>query len=196
MTEDSSSVPTYPYAIGDAFYGTPLFEGDTVPAQVEIFPAGAQGDVVLNANGQISYVRMTQFGDNYFGPAQAKILGGQGTGALASPIVQTVTGLSLLATGREYATPPTLIFEGGGGGVGAEGAAEIDTFGKVTAINIVDEGEFYQEPPYILITGGGGIGAKAVARIDQGVIVGIDITDSGSGYINPPNIVFLSLIHI
>ena len=71
---------------------------------------------------------MSQFGDNYFGPAQAKILGGQGTGALASPIVQTVTGLSLLATGREYATPPTLIFEGGGGGVGAAGAAEIDKF--------------------------------------------------------------------
>ena len=196
MTEDSSSVPTYPYAIGNRFYGTPLFEGDNVPAQVDTFPAGAAGDVVLNASGQIAYIRMTKFGDNYFGPAQAKILGGQGTGALASPIVQTVTGLSLLNSGREYATPPTLIFEGGGGGVGAEGAAEIDTFGKVTSINIVDEGEFYQEPPYVLITGGGGIGAKAVARIDQGVIVGIDVTDSGSGYINPPNIVFTKLVNL
>ena len=33
--------------------------------------------------------------------------------------------------------------------------------GRVTRIDIVDEGEFYQEPPFILITGGGGIGAKA-----------------------------------
>lgn len=196
MTSDSSSVPTYPYAIGNRFYGTPLFEGDTVPPQVETFPAGAEGDVVLNASGQIAYIRMTKFGDNYFGPAQAKILGGQGTGALASPIVQTVTGLSLLNPGREYATPPTLIFEGGGGGVGAEGAAEIDTFGRVSSISIVDEGEFYQEPPYVLITGGGGIGAKAVARIDQGVIVGIDVTDPGSGYINPPNIVFTKLVNL
>ena len=32
---------------------------------------------------------MTKFGDNYFGPAQAKILGGQGTGALASPIANS-----------------------------------------------------------------------------------------------------------
>ena len=56
--------------------------------------------------------------------------------------------------------------------------------------------EFYQEPPYVLITGGGGIGAKAVARIDQGVIVGIDVTDSGSGYINPPNIVFTKLVNL
>ena len=196
MTSDSSSVPTYPYAIGNRFYGTPLFEGDTVPPQVETFPSGAEGDVVLNASGQIAYIRMTKFGDNYFGPAQAKILGGQGTGALASPIVQTVTGLSLLNSGREYATPPTLIFEGGGGGVGAEGAAEIDTFGRVSSISIVDEGEFYQEPPYVLITGGGGIGAKAVARIDQGVIVGIDVTDPGSGYINPPNIVFTKLVNL
>tara|TARA_B100000575_G_scaffold293729_1_gene306106 strand:- start:1564 stop:5739 length:4176 start_codon:yes stop_codon:yes gene_type:complete len=196
MTSDSSSVPTYPYAIGNRFYGTPLFEGDTVPPQVETFPTGAEGDVVLNSSGQIAYIRMTKFGDNYFGAAQAKILGGQGTGALASPIVQTVTGLSLLNSGREYATPPTLIFEGGGGGVGAEGAAEIDTFGRVSSISIVDEGEFYQEPPYVLITGGGGIGAKAIARIDQGVIVGIDVTDPGSGYINPPNIVFTKLVNL
>ena len=34
-------------------------------------------------------------------------------------------GLSLLQGGRDYATPPTLIF---GGGQGAQGAAEIDTW--------------------------------------------------------------------
>ena len=88
---------------------------------------------------------MTKKGDNFFGPATAKILGGQGTGATASPTVQTVTGLSLLNQGRNYATPPTLIFEGGGG-QGAQGAAEIDTLGEVTSINVVDQGEFYQEP--------------------------------------------------
>ena len=196
MIEDSGGNPIYPYAIGKQFYGEALFEGDLVPSQVESFPSGAAGDVVLKSDGTLSYIKMTKFGDNYFGPAQAKILGGQGTGALASPIVQTITGLSLLNSGKEYATPPTLIFEGGGGGVGAEGAAEIDTFGKVTSINIVDEGEFYQEPPYILITGGGGLGAKAVARIDQGVVVGIDVTDPGSGYINPPNIIFTKLINL
>ena len=196
MIEDSNGDPVYPYAIGKQFYGVALEEGDLVPTQVESFPSGAAGDVVLKSDGTLSYVKMTKFGDNYFGPAQAKILGGQGSGALASPIVQTITGLSLLSSGKEYATPPTLIFEGGGGGVGAEGAAEIDTFGKVTSINIVDEGEFYQEPPYVLITGGGGLGAKAVARIDQGVIVGIDVTDPGSGYINPPNIIFTKLINL
>ena len=50
---------------------------------------------------------MTKNGDGYFGPAQAKIIGGEGSGAVASPVVQTVTGLTLLQQGREFATPPT-----------------------------------------------------------------------------------------
>ena len=134
MTEDSSGNPVYPYAIADRFYGVPLFEGDTPPTEVDIFPSEAEGEVILSDSGNVSYVRMTKKGDNFFGPATAKILGGQGTGATASPTVQTVTGLSLLNQGRNYATPPTLIFEGGGG-QGAQGAAEIDTLGEVTSVS-------------------------------------------------------------
>ena len=195
MTEDSSGNPVYPYAIADRFYGVPLFEGDTPPTEVDIFPSEAEGEVILSDSGNVSYVRMTKKGDNFFGPATAKILGGQGTGATASPTVQTVTGLSLLNQGRNYATPPTLIFEGGGG-QGAQGAAEIDTLGEVTSISIVDQGEFYQEPPFILITGGGGIGAKAEATIDQGKITGINVTEPGKGYTSPPNIIFTKLVNL
>ena len=195
MTEDGSGNPVYPYVIGPKYYSEPIFEGNTVPAQPAIFPSLATGDVVLNPNGSVSYVKMTIKGDNYFGPAKAKILGGQGSGAVGSPIVQTVTGLSLLNQGRSYATPPTLIFEGGGG-QGAQGAAEIDTLGKLTRVDIVDPGEFYQEAPFILITGGGGIGAKAEATIAQGAITGITITDPGEGYTSPPNIIFTKLVNL
>ena len=195
MTEDSSGNPSYPYAIGPKYYGTPIFEGDTVPAQPSVFPSLADGDVVLDANGAVAYVKMTLKGDNYFGPAKSKILGGQGSGAVGTPIVQTVTGLSLLNQGRSYATPPTLIFEGGGG-QGAQGAAEIDTLGKVTSVNIVNPGEFYQEAPYILVSGGGGIGAKAQATISQGAITGISITDPGEGYTSVPNIIFTKLVNL
>ena len=197
MTENSSAEPTYPYGVGPKMYGVPLFEGDAVPDIVSQFPTEATGEVVLSTDnpGQVSYIKMTKTGDNYFGPAKAKILGGQGTGAAGTPTVQTVTGLSLLNPGRSYATPPTLIFEGGGG-QGAQGAAEIDTLGKVTNINIVDAGEFYQEPPFVLITGGGGIGAKAEATIFQGEITGINITDPGKGYTSPPNIIFTKLVNL
>ena len=193
MTEDGSGNPVYPYAIGPKFYGTPLFEGATAPAQPTVFPTEAEGDVVLASDGSVSYIKMTKKGDNFFGPAKAKILGGQGSGAIGTPTVQTVTGLALLDGGRSYATPPTLIFEGGGG-QGAQGAAEIDTLGKVTTIAITNAGEFYQEPPFILITGGGGIGAKAEATIDQGVITAINITDPGSGYTSVPNVIFTKLV--
>ena len=196
MTEDSNGNPAYPYAIAPKMYSVPVDEGDLLPSQNEVFPTIAEGDVVLNTNGSVAYVKMTKKGDNYFGPAKAKILGGEGTGALASPVVQTVTGLSLINPGRSYATPPTLIFEGGGGGTGAQGAAEIDTLGKVTSINVANPGEFYQEPPFVLITGGGGIGAKATAQISQGQITGITVTDPGSGYVNPPNIIFTKLVNL
>ncbi len=197
MTQTSGGVPVYPYIIGPQFFGTPIFEGDVVPALTDNFPVGASGDVVLSADnpGQVSYVKMTSFGDNYFGPATARILGGQGTGALGSPIVQTVTGLSLSNPGRQYATPPTLIFEGGGG-QGAQGAAAIDTLGRVTSIAVVDTGEYYQEPPYILITGGGGIGAKAIAEVSQGSISNIIVTEPGRGYTSAPTIIFTKLVNL
>lgn len=195
LTTDSSDNPVYPYAIGPKYYGVPIFEDTDITQIPTQFPSGAFGEVVLDDNGSVAYIKMTRNGDGYFGPTKAKILGGEGVGATANPIVQTVTSLTLLSPGRSFATPPTLIFEGGGG-QGARGAASIDTTGKIVNIEVVNPGEFYQEPPYILITGGGGIGAKAVARVDQGEIVGIDITDPGKGYINSPSIIFTKLVNL
>ena len=195
MTEDSSGNPVYPYVIGRKFYGTPLFEGDSVPEVLSDFPDGAAGDVVLNDSGQIAYVKMTKNGDNYYNTTKARILGGEGSGATGTSTVQTVTGLTLLNSGRSYSSAPTMVFEGGGG-QDAQGSAKIDTTGKVTSIAIADPGEFYQEAPYILISGGGGIGAKAVATIDQGKITGITVTDQGGGYTNPPNIIFTRLVNL
>ena len=43
MTEDSSGNPAYPYAIGPTFYGSPIFEGDIVPAFAQVFPTEAKG---------------------------------------------------------------------------------------------------------------------------------------------------------
>ena len=105
------------------------------------------------------------------------------------------SGLSLINQGRNYATPPTLIFEGGGG-QGAQGAAEIDTLGKVTSISIVNQGEYYDEPPYILITGGGGIGAKAEATVSQGKIIDITVTEPGESYTGSPNVIFTKLVNL
>ena len=195
MTEDSSGNPVYPYVIGRKFYGTPLFEGNSVPEVLSDFPDGAAGDVVLNDSGAIAYVKMTKNGDNYYNTTKARILGGEGSGATGTSTVQTVTGLTLLNSGRSYNSAPTMVFEGGGG-QDAQGSAKINKTGKVTSIAIADPGEFYQEPPYVLLTGGSGIGAKAVATIDQGEITGITVTDQGSGYTTPPNVIFTRLVNL
>ena len=195
MTEDSSGNPVYPYVIGRKFYGTPLFEGNSVPEVLSDFPDGAAGEVVLNDSGQIAYVKMTKNGDNYYNTTKARILGGEGSGATGTSTVQTVTGLTLLNSGRSYSSAPTVVFEGGGG-QDAQGSAKINTTGKVTSIAIADPGEFYQEPPYVLLTGGSGIGAKAVATIDQGQITSITVTDQGEGYTTPPNVIFTRLVNL
>ena len=195
MTEDSSGNPVYPYVIGRKFYGTPLFEGNSVPEVLSDFPDGAAGDVVLNDSGAIAYVKMTKNGDNYYNTTKARILGGEGSGATGTSTVQTVTGLTLLNSGRSYSSAPTMVFEGGGG-QDAQGSAKINTTGKVTSIAIADPGEFYQEPPYVLLTGGSGIGAKAFATIDQGQITGITVTDQGEGYTTPPNVLFTRLVNL
>ena len=195
MTEDGSGNPVYPYVIGPKMYGVPLFEGSVVPDVVEIFPDGAAGNVVLDDNGAVSYIKMFKNGDNYYGPAKARILGGEGSGATGVSTVQTVTGLTLNNPGRSYATAPTVIFEGGGG-QDAQGSAKISTTGKVTSISIADSGQFYQEAPFILISGGGGIGAKAVATVDQGSITSITVTEQGEGYTTPPKIIFTRLVDL
>jgi hypothetical protein len=194
MTENVSGVPVYPYAIGPKMYGEPFFEGDTLPDIQVQFPFGAEGEVFLDGD-EVGFIKMTKNGDSYFGPTQAKILGGEGNGATVTPVVQTVTGLTLQDDGRSFSTPPNLIFEGGGG-QGATGAAQIDTTGKLTNITIIDNGEFYQEAPYVLITGGGGLGAKGIARVSQGQVVGIDITNPGRGYTSPPNVIFQKLVNL
>ncbi len=195
MTEDGSGNPVYPYVIGPKMYGVPLFEGSVVPEVAEIFPDGAAGDVVLDDNGEVSYIKMSKNGDNYYGPAKARILGGEGSGATGVSTVQTVTGLTLNNPGRSYATAPTVIFEGGGG-QDAQGSAKISTTGKVTSIAIADSGQFYQEAPFILISGGGGIGAKAVATVDQGSITSITVTEQGEGYTTPPKVIFTRLVDL
>lgn len=197
MTTASDSTPEYPYAIGNTYYGGVVRKGEDPPVQAAEVPSGARAEVVLSETnaGQVEYVRMIAGGDGYFGEARADILGGEGTGAAAIPVTQSISGLSLDNPGSGYITPPTLFFQGGGG-QDAEGVANIDYSGIITNIAVTNPGRFYQEPPYIYIQGGGGVGARATARIEQGEVVGIDVTDPGRGYTSSPNIIFTKLVNV
>lgn len=159
-------------------------------------PSEASATVFLKENGEIDYVRMIKTGDGYFYDTIAEIKGGGGVGAEAKAISKTVTGLSILNTGRNYETPPFLSITGGGGS-GASGAAEIDARGIVSPdVNITNPGQFYLEEPYVLFIGGGGTGAKGKAVVSQGEIVDIVVTDPGNGYTSPPTITFAKSVKL
>ena len=62
-------------------------------------PTGARAEVILDEDysWKVEYVKMIAGGDGYFGTARADILGGEGSGATAVPVTQSISGLSLVA---------------------------------------------------------------------------------------------------
>ena len=59
-------------------------------------------------------------------------------------------------------------------------------YGGVVEINIDSPGSGYTSTPSITFTSATGSGATAVATIDNGELVGIDVLTSGTGYQTPP----------
>jgi FtsP/CotA-like multicopper oxidase with cupredoxin domain len=57
----------------------------------------------------------------------------------------------------------------------------------ITGVNVQNGGSGYTTPA-ILFTGGGGTGATATARVSNGVIYGLVITNAGSGYTSAPTV--------
>ena len=58
----------------------------------------------------------------------------------------------------------------------------------LTGFSVSKGGSGYTTP-VVLLVGGGGTGATAIARVSNGVIYGITLTNIGSGYTSPPSIV-------
>jgi subtilase family serine protease len=58
----------------------------------------------------------------------------------------------------------------------------------ITGFVVVSGGSGYTTPA-IILTGGGGVGAKATARVSNGVILGLVLTNPGSGYSSAPSVI-------
>jgi subtilase family serine protease len=59
----------------------------------------------------------------------------------------------------------------------------------LSSISVINGGSGYTTP-VVLISGGGGSGASAVARVSNGVIVGVTLISAGSGYTSAPALMF------
>jgi hypothetical protein len=53
---------------------------------------------------------------------------------------------------------------------------------------VIDGGFGYSEPPNVLLLGGGGTGATATAVVQNGIVTGITLVQSGTGYTSAPTV--------
>jgi subtilase family serine protease len=58
----------------------------------------------------------------------------------------------------------------------------------IAGFTVVSGGSGYTTPA-IILTGGGGVGATATARVSNGVILGLVLTNPGSGYSSAPSVI-------
>jgi hypothetical protein len=58
----------------------------------------------------------------------------------------------------------------------------------ITGFNLVNGGSGYTTPTVIL-TGGGGSGAAATARVSNGVVLDLVLTNAGTGYTSAPTVI-------
>jgi len=94
--------------------------------------------------------------------------------------------LTIVDSGREYTTQPTVTIRGTG--TGAAATATISA-GQVVAVTLTNGGTGYQNPVVVEITGGSGVGAEAVAvatSATRGWARIVDISNDGQG-INDSN---------
>ena len=213
MTLDDGNDPAYPYAIGTRYYAQPVKYGQSLALNQTIdqfdaqAPFGAIAEPFVGVTSadlsKITGVRMRSFGENYFNnvTTHVRIRGEGGSGAVGIPTKGILVGIKLTvnsATGKvnegvgykSTSTEPTVITLTGGGGTGATGAADVETFGKITSVAIPNGGRFYVTPPNLRVISGSGTGAKLRPIISAGAIVDVEVVDPGKGYQTVPNIAF------
>jgi CubicO group peptidase (beta-lactamase class C family) len=71
-------------------------------------------------------------------------------------------------------------------------SAEVGNQGAFTQIDVKGGGAGYNDlaPPAVRIAGGGGSGAVATATVKNGRVTGVIVKTGGSGYVDPPQVVF------
>lgn len=164
-------------------------------------PAGgttATGVAHVNNSGIVDYVTVTNSGNGYTQIPTLSIAP-PGTTATATCTISTgsINTVTITAPGLGYssASPPIVVFNGGGFVVQAVGTATVSVGGQITGIvfnqpgNTVGSG--YTSAPTIVIAAPG-IGAAALATIGSapGISSTISITNPGTGYTPTPTASF------
>lgn len=155
--------------------------------------------IVGELGGRVKYISSTEIicVSPAFGPAASVAQypsgspGSVGSGALLdvtsyednTDVLDAIASITIVSGGRGYATPPTITLEGGGG-TGATVNCTIDPYGAIDAVTVVNGGRGYNR--------GSGADATAVLTTvsNKETVSMLKVSDGGSGYIVPPDVVF------
>jgi hypothetical protein len=147
----------------------------------------------LSSFGSVTSITITNAGSGYTSAPTVTFSGGGGTGARATPILDTaaagiVKGLTITNPGGGYSTAPTVAFSGGGG-TGATATATLESKYHVTGVLITNSGTGYTTPPTVTFTGGGGTGAEGTLVLSElGKIVEVILISGGRDFETAPTV--------
>lgn len=162
-------------------------------------PTGTNATAVaVIGTSSIQSVTIANGGINYVSPT-LNVVGGGGAGAILQAVVTSgvITSVIVVNGGSGYTEAPTIVVTDNYGN-GAN-LSPILSGSPILRIDVTDGGFGYTNPT-VSITGGGGAGAIAEATVETGVIDSVDligsirevvVINSGSGYIEPPEVVII-----
>ena len=164
------------------------------------------GNGTISVQGAITQLKIIDGGYNYTNPTitisdptgtgfdTTGLTITTGPGYVSSPTLNAISSITVTNHGSGYTLPSiTIIDEPDGSGPG-QGATATALTGIITvpvanivhSIDIIDGGSNYlPNSTYISISDPAGQGAQGIPTIKNGVITAINVTNSGSNYINP-----------
>jgi CubicO group peptidase (beta-lactamase class C family) len=136
------------------------------------------------SNGEVSSISVFNPGGPYTTAPNVQIVGGGGSGATATAVLDSSTGtveaITVSNGGSGYVAPPTVTFSSG-----TAVAQAVVSAGKIVGISRIDGGRGYNGAPTVTISGGGGSGATAEAHNANGHVEFVSVESGGSGYAQP-----------
>ena len=113
---------------------------------------------------------------------------GFGGGATVN-LTMGIAGIAVASGGLNYVNPP-LVTISGGGGSGAQAAANL-IGGVVSGFTMINAGNNYTDPLSLSVSISAGDSAVAVVQLEPTSVFGVDLTNpGGNDYLDPPLITF------
>ena len=168
----------------------------SIEAPILSYGSGATGVAQISDTGEITGIKVSDGGSNYKleYPPQVTIVSDNGSGAVASALVNGLKSISLLDGGKGFSNlnPPIVNIEPptDAAGEAATARATVDEEGFVTGLELLNSGSRYTFTPRITFEVPGG-GTLTQPNVDSngGIIANtVNIDNPGKGYSVAPTI--------